>query len=250
MEHQSAIAYGNKYIMGHAGNDRSHTGIGMLFDYIIVHESGHEWFGNSITAQDIADNWLHEGFATYTEGLFVECAFGRDSAFQYIRGEWANIRNDRKVIGDYGVNDEGSQDRYDKGSAVVHMIRNTMNNDERFRQLLRGLNKDFYHKIVTTAQVEDYISKAVGKKLQPFFDQYLRTPNIPVLEYYTEGRTLHYRFANVVKGFSLTIPIVTSDQQLKLNVTDEWQALKSKKHFDEIRFSEDFLYKLRYLLEP
>lgn len=248
MEHQSAVAYGNEYKMGYRGTDRSETGIGLLFDFIIVHESGHEWFGNSITAQDIADNWLHEGFTTYTEGLFAECATNRDSAFQYIRGEWSNIRNDRPVTGDYGVNDEGSSDKYDKGSAVVHMIRMILNDDEKFRQLLRGLNRDFYHKIVTSAEVEAYISHFVGKDLRGLFDQYLRTTDIPVLEYYTHKKKLHYRFANVVPGFTLPVPVSSDKQSLTLNITGDWQEVKWKGK-DELRFSPDFLYRQRYVLD-
>ena len=248
MEHQSAVAYGNEYKMGYRGTDRSETGLGLLFDFIIIHESGHEWFGNSITAQDIADNWLHEGFTTYTEGLFMECATSKDSAFQYIRGEWSNIRNDRPVIGDYGVNDDGSSDKYDKGAAVVHMIRMILNNDEKFRQLLRGLNTDFYHKIVASVEVEGYISRFAGKELKPLFDQYLRTVNIPVLEYYTRKKKLHYRFANVVPGFVLSIPVSSRKQSQNLQITDQWQEVKWRGR-DEIRFSPDFLYRQRYVLD-
>ncbi len=185
MEHQSAIAYGNHYTNGYyrptGPIDRSGTGVGMSFDFIIIHESGHEWFGNSITARDIADNWLHEGFTTYTETLFAEWIKDKDSAFAYAQGEWKNIRNDRPVIGDYGVNDEGSSDKYDKGAAVVHMIRMMINDDKRFRELLRGLNRDFYHKIVTSEEVEEYISRFVGRDLRVFFDVYLRSTTIPTL---------------------------------------------------------------------
>ncbi len=189
MEHQSAIAYGNHYTNGYyrptGPIDRSGTGVGMAFDFIIIHESGHEWFGNSITAQDIADNWLHEGFTTYAETLFAEWIKGKDSAFAYATGEWKNIKNDRPVIGDYGVNDEGSSDKYDKGAAVVHMVRMMINNDSAFRQLLRGLNRDFYHKIVTSGEVEDYISRFVGRNLEAFFDTYLRSTQIPQLVWTT-----------------------------------------------------------------
>lgn len=241
MEHQSAVAYGNEYKMGYRGQDRSGTGVGLLFDFIIVHESGHEWFGNNITAQDIADNWLHEGFTTYTEALFAECTAGRDKAFEYTRGEWRNIRNDRPVIGDYGVNDDGSSDKYDKGSAVVHMIRVIMNDDEKFRQLLRGLNKDFYHKIVTSKQVEDYIQKFTGLDLAAFFNQYLRTTHIPQFDWYISKKRLYYRFNNVEQGFSLPIDIMSSKKTAHISPTGKWQSISWRKGGYNISVSPDFL---------
>jgi len=243
MEHQGAVAYGNQYKMGYLGQDRSGTGVGSLFDFIIVHESGHEWFGNNITAADIADNWLHEGFTTYTEALFAECALGKEKAFAYARGEWKNIRNDVPVIGDYGVQDDGSSDKYDKGSAVVHMIRVMMNDDEKFRQLLRGLNKDFYHKIVTSKQVEDYIIKFTGLDLKPLFDQYLRTTKIPKLEWYIKKKELFYRFTNTVDGFSLPLPVFTNKKSETIRVTNEWQSTGWNKGGYNINISPDFLIK-------
>jgi aminopeptidase N len=243
MEHQSAVAYGNKYQMGYMGADRSKTGVGLLFDFIIVHESGHEWFGNNITAQDVADNWLHEGFTTYTEALFAECAFGKEKAFAYTTGQWHGIDNDVPVIGPYGVHKEGSGDIYDKGSAVVHMVRMIMNDDEKFRQLLRGLNKDFYHKIVTSAQVEDYIGKFAGYNFTPLFNQYLRTTKIPKLEWYIKKKELYYRFSDVVEGFTLPIPITSGRDKAVLTPTAEWQHLKWKKGFD-VEFDKNFLIKI------
>ncbi|HRO43990.1 MAG TPA: M1 family aminopeptidase, partial [Flavipsychrobacter sp.] len=242
MEHQSAVAYGNEYKMGYRGLDRSGTGVGLLFDFIIIHESGHEWFGNNITAQDIADNWLHEGFTTYTEALFVECAFGKEKAYEYTRGQWKNIRNDRNVIGNYGVNDDGSSDKYDKGSAVVHMIRTIMNDDEKFRQLLRGLNKDFYHKIVTSAEVEAYINKFANYNFTPLFNQYLRTTDIPQFDYYIKKKELFFRFKNVVDGFTLPLTITGEDETTTIYPTSEWQSIKWKGGYG-FEMSKNFLMK-------
>ena len=232
MEHQSAVAYGNKYKMGYLGTDRSGTGIGLLFDFIIVHESGHEWFGNNITAQDVADNWLHEGFTTYTETLFAECAFGKEKAFEYTMGKWNLIINDKPVIGPYGVHEDGSGDMYNKGAAVVHMIRMVMNDDEKFRQLLRGLNRDFYHQIVTSAQVEEYISKFAGYDFVPLFNQYLRTTQIPRLQWHIKDKKLYYRFVDAVAGFSLPLRVTTGKKSEVLTVTTEWQTIKAKRGFD------------------
>lgn len=243
MEHQSAVAYGNDYKMGYRGTDRSGTGVGMLFDYIIVHESGHEWFGNNITAQDVADNWLHEGFTTYTETLFAEWIAGKDKAFQYQRGERNNIMNTSPIIGAYGVNDDGSPDKYDKGSTLVHMIRMMIGDDEKFRQLLRGLNRDFYHKIVTSAEVEAYISRTTGIDFTAVFNQYLRTTSIPKLDWYIKKKRLHYRFTDVVDGFTMPIPVSTGNKSAVISPTAAWQDIKWKRGFN-VRFSPDFLIRL------
>lgn len=245
MEHQSAIAYGNQYLMGYKGRDRSLTGIGMAFDYIIVHESGHEWFGNSITAGDIADNWIHESLTTYSESLFAECLLGNTKAQEYCRGEWNGIRNDRPMIGPYGVNKEGSGDIYDKGAAIVHMIRTMTRDDQKFRLMLRGLNTEFYHKIVTTAQVEKYIAEKTGLELAPFFEQYLRTNNIPQLEYYVQNKVLHYRFQNIETGFTMPISAeIRKQKTITIYPTNTWQQIPWKGG-RTVSFSKDYFIEVR-----
>lgn len=251
MEHQSAVAYGNKYQMGYLGRDRSGTGVGLSFDFIIIHESAHEWFGNSITAQDIADNWLHEGFTTYVESLFAEWIKGKDAGAAYTMGEWKNIKNDRPLIGDYGVNSEGSSDIYDKGSAVVFMIRQMLNDDAKFRGLLRGLNRDFYHKIVTSKEVETYISAYVGADLTPFFNQYLRSTMIPELHQKRIGKNYSFFWKNAVPAFDAPIAISTNGGQTfqtysgirKLNFS------LSKKELRRFRIKALGLYNLPYTID-
>lgn len=174
MEHQSAIAYGNQFKKGYLGRDLSGTGWGLKFDFIVVHESGHEWFGNNITSQDIADMWIHESFTNYSEALFLESKYGKKAGDEYVKGIRKNIQNDKPIIGPYGVNQEGSGDMYYKGANMIHHIRKLINNDRKFRNILRGLNKTFYHQTVTTAQIEAYITKKSGLKLNKIFDQYLR----------------------------------------------------------------------------
>jgi aminopeptidase N len=242
MEHQSAVAYGNEYKLGYRGADRSETGVGNLFDFIIIHESGHEWFGNNITAKDVADNWLHEGFTTYAEALFIECAFDKEKAFQYTRGEWHNIRNDKPVIGSYGVRDDGSSDKYDKGSAVVHMIRMMMNDDEKFRKMLRELNKKYYHSIVTSLDVEAFIIDYSGLDLKSFFDQYLRQKEIPELEWYIKKKSLYFRFSNTVPGFSMPLEVTDGSKKEKITATTDWKNIRWTDNYD-ISFSKDFLIK-------
>jgi len=174
MEHQSAVAYGNQFKKGYLGRDLSGTGWGLKFDFITVHESGHEWFGNSITSKDIADMWIHEAFTTYSEVLFTECQCGKQAATDYVIGIRRNIQNDKPIIGPYHVNTEGSGDMYYKGANMIHQIRQMINDDEKFRRILRGLNQEFYHKTVTTAEVEHYLSKKSGLNLDKVFNVFLR----------------------------------------------------------------------------
>ena len=200
MEHQSAVAYGNKYQNGYLGRDRSNTGWGLKWDFIIIHESGHEWFGNNITTKDIADMWVHESFTTYSEALFVESQFGKAAGQEYVHGQRRNIANDGPIIGPYGVNKEGSGDMYDKGSNLLNMFRTILNDDAKWRQLLRGLSSTFYHQTVTGQQVIDYLNRESGKDFTKIFDQYLRHRSLPVLEIrFEDGKTLARWVADVDK---------------------------------------------------
>ncbi len=207
MEHQSAIAYGNKFMNGYLGRDLSGSGWGLKWDFIIVHESGHEWFANNITTKDIADMWVHEGFTNYSETLFTEYFYGKKAGDEYNYGIRKNIKNDIPVIGTYGVNQEGSGDMYPKGSSLLHTIRHAINNDSLFRSILMGLNKQFYHQTVTTQEVENYISTRAGFGFQKVFDQYLRTIQIPVLNYsYDEKEKIFtYEYKDCVTGFNLPL---------------------------------------------
>jgi aminopeptidase N len=216
MEHQSAVAYGNNFQMGYKGTDLSGTGWGLKWDFLIVHESGHEWFGNSITSKDLADMWIHESFTNYSETLFTECNYGPKAAQEYVQGIRKNIKNDEPIIAPYGVNAEGSGDMYYKGANMIHNIRQIMENDEAFRQMLRGMNKTFYHQTVTTQQVEEYMSQVVGMNLSKVFDQYLRHTTIPTLEYRFVGQQLQYRWISDVKDFNMPVRVKLSDNGYKL----------------------------------
>lgn len=246
MEHQSAIAYGNNYQMGYRGRDRSGSGVGLLFDFIIVHESGHEWFGNSITAADIADNWIHEGFTTYSETLFAEYWWGKEKAFAYTRGEWKNISNDRPVIGTYGVQDEGSGDKYDKASALVHTIRLLMHDDEKFRAMLHKINDTFYHKQISSKQMENFIIAYSGLSLGPIFDQYLRNTKLPELLLQRKGRTIAYKWRNTVDGFTLPLNIQVGKQKLMITPSRIWQKSTVASENDSCQIEEEFLIKWQY----
>lgn len=208
MEHQSAIAYGNGYTNGYRGNDLSGTGHGLQWDYIIIHESGHEWYGNSITTADIADMWVHEGFTDYTESLFTECQQGKEAAEDYVIGLRRNIRNDRPIIGPYSVNEEGSGDMYYKGANLIHTVRHIVG-DSTFRALLLEMNRRFRHSIVTSAEIEDFMigfderTRLLLNK--SIFDQYLRTTKVPVLEWGRYGRRTYARWANCIPGFTMPV---------------------------------------------
>ena len=231
MEHQSAVAYGNQYKNGYLGSDRSgKTGWGLKWDFIIVHESGHEWFANNITTKDIADMWVHESFTTYSETLFTEFYYGKQAANEYNYGQRRNIRNEENIIGIYGVNKEGSGDMYDKGSNMLHSIRHSINNDVKFRKMLRGMNAIFYHKTVTTQEIETYINKALQFNFQCVFNQYLRTTQIPVLEYYvdTKSNKLYYKYSNCIEGFNLPIWINVQKKNIQLKPTTNFSSLAIK----------------------
>ncbi len=207
MEHQSSVTYGNYYRNGYRERDVSSTGIGLKFDFIIVHESGHEWFGNNISMKDAADMWIHEGFTNYSENLFVEYYWGKKEGEDYVIGSRRNIRNDSPIIGTYGANREGSGDMYYKGGNMLHTIRQIVNDDAKWRSILQGLNSIFWHQAVTTQQVETYISKQAGIDLSKVFDQYLRTTKIPLLRYKIDGKSLSFKYENVVGGFAMPVRV-------------------------------------------
>ena len=224
MEHQSSVTYGNQWKKGYLGKDLSGTGWGLKFDFLLIHESGHEWFANNITYKDIADMWVHEGFTSYSENLFLDYHFGKEASEAYVLGLRKNIKNDKPVIGTYNVNAEGSGDMYYKGSNLLHTIRQLVHDDEKWRQVLRGLNKDFYHQTVTTAQIENYISEKTGLKLQTVFDQYLRTIMIPTFEYKIEADVFKYRYTNVVDGFTMPLRVFINDKEVWFSPTTAWKT--------------------------
>jgi aminopeptidase N len=231
MEHQSSVTYGNKFKQGYLGRDLSGSGWGLMFDYIIIHETGHEWFANNITYKDIADMWIHESFTTYSENLFLDFHFGKKASSEYVIGKRKRIRNIKPIIGTYNVNKSGSGDMYDKGSNILHTLRQIANDDEKWRQVLRGLNKEFYHQTVTTNQVENYISKKMKMDLKPFFDQYLRDVRIPVLEHYMDNEKLFFKWNNVIDGFNMPLKIILKSGNKIIYPTKQWKSIEIKDSF-------------------
>ena len=234
MEHQSSITYGNKFQNGYLGRDLSGSGWGLKFDYIIIHEGGHEWFANNITYKDVADMWVHEGFTCYSENLYVDYFFGKEASAEYVIGTRRGISNKKPIIGQYDVNREGSGDMYSKGANLLHTIRQLTNNDELWRQTLRGLNEEFYHSTVTTKEIEEYISNSIKIDLSRVFDQYLRDYRIPVFEYEINNGILSYRWNDVIEGFDMPIEVKIDGETKLLKPTNKFQKLNIKNLFINI----------------
>jgi aminopeptidase N len=226
MEHQSAVAYGNYFKPGYRGRDVSGTGLGMKFDFIIIHESGHEWYGNNITTKDLADMWIHEGFTNYSETLFVDYLFGKDAANTYNAGSRRGIKNDRPIVPPYNVNAEGSGDMYPKASNMIHAIRHGLDNDTLFRQILRGMNKTFYHQTVTGKQIEEYISSKAKFNYSKVYDQYVTTVQIPSFEYYftADKKKVFYRYTNCINGFNMPLTLKNNSTKIRIVPGTEWKS--------------------------
>jgi aminopeptidase N len=248
MEHQSAVAYGNRFANGYLGRDLSGSGWGMKWDFIIVHESGHEWFGNNITSKDLADMWVHESFTNYSETLYTECQFGKEAGNDYVIGTRKNITNKTPIIAAYGVNAEGSGDMYYKGGNMLHTIRQVMNNDSSFRAMLRGLNKTFYHQTVTTKQVEQFISNFAKTDFSTVFDEYLRTTMVPVLEYKIDSSAVSVRYTNVVKDFNLPLKVTLDSKSLWIKPTADWSNIPGSEKVKVFTVDRNFYVESKMVL--
>jgi len=243
MEHQSSVTYGNNYQNGYRGRDLSGTGWGLKFDFIIIHESGHEWFANNITNKDIADMWIHESFTAYSESLFLEYYYGKKAGQEYVRGTRKNILNDRPIIGTYHVNQSGSGDMYYKGANMLNTLRTQLNNDTLWREILIGLNKKFYHRTVNTEEIESFLCSKSKLDLNVFFDQYLRTTKVPVLEYQIEENTLSYRYTNALDGFNLPIVLEINGIKTEIAPKKDWTSRSIQEPIKAIDFDPNYFVK-------
>ena len=235
MEHQSAVAYGNKYLKGYMGSDLSMTGVGLLFDYITIHESGHEWFGNSITSKDISDMWIHEGFTQYTEIVFIECQFGYEKAMKYAKGLQRNVRNDRPIIGTCCVNHEGSGDMYPKGALLLNTLRHVINNDELWWKIILKYSETYRHKIIDTPTVIAFFNQESSMNLTPIFNQYLSYKKIPALEIKLNKKKLEFQWKTDVTDFNMPIDIKVNGKEIRIEPTNKWKKSKFKiKSLDEV----------------
>ncbi|MHC4994968.1 MAG: M1 family metallopeptidase, partial [Planctomycetota bacterium] len=240
MEHQSSVTYGNGYENGYRGKDVSKTGIGFKFDFIIVHESGHEWFANNITYRDVADMWIHESFTAYSENLFVNYHFSQKEAEDYVIGTRRHIGNRTPLIGPYGVNQAGSHDMYYKGSNMLHTIRQIVNDDEKWRSILRGLNQEFYHQTVTTRQIENYITEKSGVDLSSFFDQYLRDFRVPTLAYKVTGARVAYRFESALDHLAFPVKVRVNGRPRWIEASTQMRVLELDEAIESFEVDRNF----------
>lgn len=241
MEHQSAIAYGNKYMSGYLGRFPGE----MDFDYIIIHETGHEWWGNSVSMKDVADMWIHESFCTYSESVFVECKYGYESMLEYLLYQRNFINNRTPILGTYGLNHEGNgTDMYYKGSWMLHTFRSVLNNDSLFRAVLKGVAQDFDYKTADGDEIINYINNKVKYNYTPFFEQYLSYADVPVLEYRFNKKTLVLRWIAEAKGFKMPV-ILNAGEDFEKRVlvsNSDWVEVPlSKKQFKELNFRDDLM---------
>jgi aminopeptidase N len=223
------------------GRDLSGTGWGMKWDFIIIHESGHEWFGNNISVKDVADNWVHEGFTAYSENLYTEFLFGKKAGAEYVIGTREDVTNDRPIIGDYEVNQDGSGDMYYKASNMLHTIRHIVNNDSVWKCFLRDINKNFWHSTTSSKEVEAYMINYLKLDLKKVFDQYLRTTQIPIFEYSIKKNKLIYKWTNCVEGFNMPLKLNAGNLDMWLNPTTVSQEIKINS--SEIKADDNFFIK-------
>ncbi len=258
MEHQSAVAYGNHYRFGYEG--RASSAVGLKFDFIIIHESAHEWWGNSVTSKDLADMWIHESFGAYAEALYVEYNYGHKSALEYINAKKQTVRNDKPIIGPYNVNQEGSGDMYDKGQLVLNTLRDVINNDTLWFSILRGIQGKFAYKTVDADDITDYINQKTGTNYDYFFNQYLRYPDLPEFVAFVTKKgdetVVRYRWQADVDSFRMPIKVTTAKGRFEfVYPTEKWQTIRLK-NFDpgDFRTDEDeFFCKtriLRFYIDP
>lgn len=239
MEHQSCVAYGNKYLKGYLGYSMGTSEWGKKFDFIIIHESGHEWFANNITCKDVADLWIHEAFASYSEALFVDYHYGTKAGNEYAQGQRSLVKNDVPIIGTYNVHHEGSSDMYPKGSLMLHTLRQIVDNDKKWKNILRGLNKEFYHQTVTGDQIIDYINKKIKTDLTSFFKQYLTTTKIPTLVIKQKKDGLYYTWENVVDDFKIPLKIYLNGKEKWIVPKEkEWKKISGK--YQQFKVDKNF----------
>jgi len=227
MEHQSAIAYGNKYMRGYLG--------GMIppemdWDYIIVHETGHEYFGNSVSTKDHAEMWIHESFTTYMEALYVEYHYGYEKVDRYLSYQRRHM-NSEPIIGPLGVNyDEwNGSDMYFKGSWILHTLRHVINDDDKWFGLIKQFYKNNKYKNITSQDFFLFTKMYLEVNYDKFFQQYLYNAAIPKLVYTLEegngSNSFRYKWEADVKGFVMPVEIEVAGQNFRLNCSsDKWQV--------------------------
>jgi aminopeptidase N len=243
MEHQSAVAYGNNFANGYLGRDFTGVGISTQFDFIIIHESGHEWFGNSVSAADVSDMWIHEGFTTYLEALYVEQRWGKDAAIKYVNGEKPKVKNQEPVITQRGIHRSPTQDMYFKGALFLNTLRSVVDDDARWQKLLRDFYQHFKYQTILTEDVVAFFNAQLAKNLTPIFDQYLRRAAIPVLELaFTEPGMLAYRWKADERAFAMPVRIGAGGSWQVVEPTTAWKTMATSLTKETIQVATDRYY--------
>ena len=244
MEHQSAVTYGNRFANGYLERDWTGVGVSMKFDFIIVHESAHEWFGNSITGSDVSDMWIQEGWATYAECVYVEGMFGRQDALKYTNGYKAKVRNQQPIVTTREKNQTPSQDQYFKGALFLHTLRSVIDNDTRWWKLVRDYSNRFKYRNILTEDVVKFFNEQSGKNLTPIFDQYLRQAALPVLElrFQESEGNVSYRWKADTKDFSMPVKVGRRANWQLIQPTTQWQTMKTVLKKEDFEVATDLYY--------
>jgi len=244
MEHQSAVTYGNHFANGYLERDWTGVGISLKFDFIIIHESSHEWFGNSVTAADSSDEWIHEGWGTYAEAVYVEYMFGHDDALKYLNGYKTKVRNREPIIAREGVNAQPPQDMYFKGALFLNTLRGVIDNDARWWKLVRDFYGQFKYRNIMTDDVVKFFNRKTGQNLTPIFDQYLRHTELPTLElqFRESDGSIAYRWKADEKGFAMPVKVGKRGNWLLIQPTTEWKTMKSGIRKDDFEVATDLYY--------
>jgi aminopeptidase N len=242
MEHQSAVTYGNHFANGYLERDWTGVGISTRFDFVIIHESAHEWFGNAISAADVSDMWIHEGWATYLEGLYVEYMYGQDAALQYLNGYKSKIRNREAIITPRGIHRSPSQDQYFKGALFINTLRHIVDDDRRWWKLLHDLFQHFKYQNILTEDVVQFFNERTRSNMTPIFDQYLRHPNPPTLELTFHDGSVSYRWQAHEPAFSMPVRVGTKDHWQIIHPTTEWQTMVTSLKSDEFGVATEMYY--------
>jgi len=243
MEHQSAVAYGNNYQLGYNGRDASLSGVGLSFDFIIIHESAHEWFGNSISSADIADMWIHEAFTSYAEAVYVECRWGKEKALAYLKGLIQTmVYNDDPIIGDYDVNKEGSVDMYYKGANMLNTLRSVVNDDNKWWALIKKFSETFQHTITNSEEVIQFFEQHTDQILTPIFKEYLYYAELPTFQLKIENSVVYYRWKTSVADFEMPLDVIINDKSTRIYPKQYWQPLEDVQNADKINVDFDRFY--------
>ncbi|HEY6806674.1 MAG TPA: M1 family metallopeptidase [Pyrinomonadaceae bacterium] len=242
MEHQSAVTYGNHFANGYLEKDWTGVGISPRFDFIIIHESGHEWFGNSVTAADVSDMWIHEGWTTYLECLYVEFMYGKADGLKYTNGYKPKVQNRHPIVPERGINATPPQDMYFKGALFLNTLRSVVDDDKRWFALIRAFYQRYKYQNIMTEDFESFFNKGIGRNLTPVYEQYLRRTALPVLELKFANGSVSYRWQADEKGFAMPIKVGKKDNWQVIQPTTEWQTMKTDLTRDEFDVATDLYF--------